>query len=92
LANEWSNIRPLLEDSRLESRGYVNVRSLGRALDLARHGIEFNISGLVQTLALEIWLRSLEYKVESRRSASMVPAPSAQQSWTMRAARAASAV
>lgn len=92
VANEWSNIRPLLDDSRLGHRGYVNVNALAQALDRTRHGIEFNISTLMQALALEVWLRSLEHSVESRRSASNMPATVAQQSWTMRTARAAGAV
>lgn len=90
LAREWSNIRPLLDDSRLGQRGYVNVSALIQALDRARHGIEFNISSLMQALALEVWLRSLEHNVVSRRSASNAPA-AASQTWTTRTACAASA-
>jgi asparagine synthase (glutamine-hydrolysing) len=62
LANEWPRIRPLWVDSRLVRRGYVNGGELVQAFDRARHGVEFNISGLLQALALEIWLRSLECK------------------------------
>ena len=90
LANEWSNIRPLLDDARIERRGYVNTTALVQALDRARHGIEFNLSGLIQALALEIWLRSLELNAESRRSASNVPAV-ALHDWTGRVAHAAGA-
>ena len=92
LANEWSTIRPLLEDARLGRRGYVNVTALVQALDRARHGIEFNISGLMQALALEIWLRSLEHHIESRRSAPNLRAAVAPPNWTMKAARTAGAV
>jgi asparagine synthase (glutamine-hydrolysing) len=91
LANEWSNIRPLLDDARLGRRGYVNVNALVQALDRARHGIEFNISSLLQALALEVWLRSLEHNVESRRSASKVQVV-LPQTWSTRSAPAASAV
>ena len=88
LANEWSNIRPLLDDARLGHRGYVNVNMLVQALDRARHGIEFNISSLMQALALEVWLRSLEHNIESRRSASNLAAPISAPSWTMKVAHA----
>ncbi len=91
LANEWSNIRPLFDDARLGRRGYVNVNTLVQALDRARHGIEFNISGLVQAIAMEVWLRSLEYHTESRRSASQVQTSAAPRQLSMRTARAGSA-
>ena len=68
LANEWPRIRPLLDDSRLVRRGYLDGRALVQALDRARHGIEFNISSLLQALALEVWLRSLEHKINSASS------------------------
>jgi asparagine synthase (glutamine-hydrolysing) len=68
LADEWPSIRLLLVDSRLVRRGYVNGSQLVQALDRARHGIEFNISSLLQALALEVWLRSLEHKNHDFRS------------------------
>lgn len=71
LANEWPRIRPLLVDSRLARRGYVDATALVQALDRARHGMEFNISSLLQALALEVWLRSLEYKHSESRASSM---------------------
>jgi asparagine synthase (glutamine-hydrolysing) len=74
LANEWPRIQPLLVESRLARRGYVNGKELVQALDRARHGMEFNISSLLQALALEVWLRSLEHKQNEVRSASRVAA------------------
>ena len=74
LANEWPRIRPLLVDSRLARRGYVNAKELVQAFDRARHGMEFNISSLLQALALEVWLRSLEYNYKDRRSAAQFAA------------------
>jgi asparagine synthase (glutamine-hydrolysing) len=68
LAYEWPRIRPLLEDSRLARRGYVDIEALKQALDRARHGMELNISGLLQALALEVWLRSLEHKQRRLRT------------------------
>ena len=91
LAQEWSNIKPLFDDSRLGQRRYVNVDALVQSLDRARHGIEFNISGLMQALALEVWLRSLEHNVAGRRSASNVVAASAAHNWSTKAACVASA-
>lgn len=66
LANEWPRVKPLLEDSRLARRGYVDIGAFKQALDRARHGMEFNISSLLQALALEVWLRSLEHKQTHR--------------------------
>jgi asparagine synthase (glutamine-hydrolysing) len=92
LASDWSNIRPLFDESRLGHRGYVNVNALVPALDRARHGIEFNISGLMQAVALEVWLRSLEHKVQSRRSASNATAEVAAHNWSTKAGCVAGAV
>jgi asparagine synthase (glutamine-hydrolysing) len=49
LANDWPRIRPLFQDARLARRGYVDINELVQALDRARHGIEFNISGLLRS-------------------------------------------
>ena len=88
LANEWPAIRPLLDDSRLARRGYVDLDGLRQALNRARHGMEFNISSLLQALALEVWLRSLEHKRKNPRATSEVIANDATQAWSRRAARA----
>ena len=88
LANEWPRIRPLLEDSRLARRGYVVIEGLKQAFDRARHGMEFNISSLLQALALEVWLRSLEQKQGHRRATSAVLANEAAQFSSTSAARA----
>ena len=87
LANEWPTIRTLLEDSCLARRGYVDIDGLRQALNRARHGMEFNISGLLQALALEVWLRSLEHKRKSRRSSDVI-ASDAAPAWSPRSARA----
>jgi asparagine synthase (glutamine-hydrolysing) len=92
LANEWPNIRPLLDDARLGHRGYVDVKALVQSLDRARHGVEFNLSSLMQALALEVWLRSLEHNVANRRSAIKLAAPISAPGWPTKVARAASAV
>jgi hypothetical protein len=46
----------------------VDIEALKQALDRARHGMELNISGLLQALALEVWLRSLEHKQRRLRT------------------------
>jgi len=91
LANEWPRIKPLLEDARLVRRGYVNRAEFVQALDRARHGIEFNISSLLQALALEVWLRSLEHHRVAVRSASKVIAKGGEQAWSGRPVHAAGA-
>jgi asparagine synthase (glutamine-hydrolysing) len=61
LDKEWHVLRPMLMSSRACSRGYVNQDALITAVNLARHGKTYDICTLLQTIALEIWLRSLEY-------------------------------
>jgi len=58
---EWHVLRPMLMNARVSSRGYVNQDALITAVNLARHGKTYDISTLLQTIALEIWLRSLEH-------------------------------
>ncbi len=60
LDKEWHVLRPMLMNARVCSRGYVNQEALITAVNLARHGKTYDISTLLQTIALEIWLRSLE--------------------------------
>jgi asparagine synthase (glutamine-hydrolysing) len=88
LASEWPRIRPLLEDARLARQGYVDGKELIQAFDRARHGMEFNISCLLQALALEVWLRSLEYRRSVFGPRSDVIASGATQAWANRTARA----
>ena len=61
LDKEWHVLRPMLMNARVCSRGYVNQEALITAVTLARHGKTYDISTLLQTIALEIWLRSLEH-------------------------------
>lgn len=86
LAEQWPTLEPLLADARVCSRGYVDAKSFRWALDLARHGRKLETSTLLKTIALEIWLRSLEFgHIQSRRA--FWASASASQSLT-RAARA----
>lgn len=59
-AREWPKIEPLLNKARVSARGYVNDASLRSALAQARHGSEVSMMHILQTLSLELWLRSLE--------------------------------
>jgi len=91
LANEWPRIKPLFDDLSLARRGYVNKEALLEAFDRARHGIEFNISGLLQALALEVWLRSLEHRRVGFRSPSNAVANVSEQAWSGSPVRVAGA-
>lgn len=89
LANEWPRIKQLLDDPCLARRGYVKRTEFVQALDRARHGIEFNISGLLQALALEVWLRSLEHHRVVLRARSNAIAKESGQVWSGSAIRVA---
>jgi len=81
----------LFDDLHLARRGYVNKKALLEAFDRARHGIEFNISGLLQALALEVWLRSLEHRRVGFRSLSNAVANVSEQAWSGSPVRVAGA-
>jgi len=68
LAKEWPALKPMLVNARVCSRGYVDHAAFMLAIELARHGKLYNISTLLKTISLEIWLRSLEFHhgLESR--------------------------
>lgn len=53
-------LRELSRDPRVSSHGYVEHAALVTALQRARHGLTTNMVRLMKTLALEVWLRSLE--------------------------------
>lgn len=61
VAREWPAIKSLLEGGRVFSRGYIDHSTLITALDKARHGMELELSAFSKVIALEIWLRSIEY-------------------------------
>jgi hypothetical protein len=62
LADQWPVLEPLLAGARVCQRGYVDAKLFRSALDLARHGRKIETSTLLKTIAIEIWLRSLEYR------------------------------
>ncbi|HEU4766283.1 MAG TPA: asparagine synthase-related protein, partial [Pyrinomonadaceae bacterium] len=62
LVDQWSVLEPMLADARVCQRGYVDSKLFRSALDLARHGRKIETSTLLKTIAIEIWLRSLEYR------------------------------
>ncbi|MGH9968716.1 MAG: asparagine synthase-related protein [Pyrinomonadaceae bacterium] len=92
LARQWPVIKPMLADARICSRGYVDRKALNTALDQARHGWEFNISAVYQTLCIEIWLRSIEHHYgKVRRSAATASVQGGPNQWTKKLANSASA-
>ncbi len=60
IAKEWQTLKLMLDKAHILERGYVNQKALIAALDLARHGRELNIVALLETISLELWLRSIE--------------------------------
>ena len=62
VAREWPRLKALFVDARVFHLGYVNPEKFSAALDRAKHGCEQNVAGLVQTVSLEFWLRSLEFR------------------------------
>jgi hypothetical protein len=70
----------------------VERTGLVQALDRARHGIEFDISSLLQALSLEVWLRSLEHHRDMFRSQINFMASSNEHISSERRLRAAQAV
>lgn len=62
LADQWTVLEPMLADARVCQRGYVDAKLFRSALDLARHGRKIETSTLLKTIAIEIWLRSLEFR------------------------------
>jgi asparagine synthase (glutamine-hydrolysing) len=62
LVDQWAVLEPMLTNARVCQRGYVDERLFRKALDLTRHGRKLETSTLLKTIAIEIWLRSLEYR------------------------------
>lgn len=67
VAREWPRLKTTFDDPRVCAYGYVNRDSLMTAIDRVRHGAEKFSFHLFVTIALELWLRSLE----RRSSAAM---------------------
>jgi len=88
LADQWSVLEPMLADARVCRRGWVDARLFRSALDLARHGRKLETSTLLKTIALEIWLRSLEYRHARSHWATR---PEASMAFLSRDSRAAAA-
>jgi asparagine synthase (glutamine-hydrolysing) len=62
IEKEWIGLSSLLQSSRLAAAGYVDLPELKRELELARVGSSRNMYMLWATLALELWLRSNEFR------------------------------
>ena len=86
LADQWTVLEPMLADARVCRRGYADAKLFRSALDLARHGRKLETSTLLKTIAIEIWLRSLEYRHARSHEAVWPKAPGALVSHDSRAA------
>ena len=86
LVDQWPVLEPMLSDARVCRRGYVDAKLFRSALDLCRHGRKLETSTLLKTIAIEIWLRSLEYRHARSHEAVWPKAPMAFLSHDSRAA------
>ncbi len=59
---EWPRLRPLFEDSRIASYGYVDNALFLSAVEDYRLGKAIHLGMLLKLLSLEFWLRRLEGK------------------------------
>jgi len=57
---ERTRLKEFLTDARIVSLGYVNPKALEQAFTMTIHGAKVDVGALNKTLALEIWLRSIE--------------------------------
>jgi asparagine synthase (glutamine-hydrolysing) len=60
LGENWPILAQLLSDSRAAALGFVEERRFRDAVHRARHGLATNTVQLLSTMALEMWLRSLD--------------------------------
>ena len=58
--SEWPRLRPLFEESRIASHGYVDNKLFLNAVDDYRLGKGIHMGMLLKLLSLEFWLRRLE--------------------------------
>ena len=57
---EWPRLRPIFEDSRIASHGYVDNKLFLNAVDDYRLGKGIHVGMLLKLMSLEFWLRRLE--------------------------------
>lgn len=62
IAREWRRLRPMFENAKVCSGGYMNSDALLRALERAKHGCEIYSFAIIQTISLEFWLRALKQR------------------------------
>ncbi len=60
LAREWPRLSALVKDPRVSAHGLVDRAKFRTALERARRGMSNERSQLIKTLALELWLRTLD--------------------------------
>jgi len=59
-SREWNRLKPLFEDPRIASYGYVDRASFLDAVENYRLGKSLNLAVFLKLLSLEFWLRRLE--------------------------------
>ena len=60
VVRELPHFRVLLKDARVSAYGYVDPVALLETLELASQGVRISVVSLLKTIALELWLRTLE--------------------------------
>jgi asparagine synthase (glutamine-hydrolysing) len=69
---QWPQLRPIFEDARVCSAGYMGAAALHPALERTRHGCQTHSFAVIQTISLEFWLRSLERRSLPARNIAVV--------------------
>jgi len=59
-ARQWPRLKPIFEDARIASYGYVNKELVLAAIENYRLGKSLNLALFLKLLSLEFWLRRLE--------------------------------
>lgn len=61
LLRHSDKVDSLLADPLVCSLGYVDLKRLRSAVNLAKHGAKLNVGALLRTISLEIWLQSFQH-------------------------------
>jgi asparagine synthetase B (glutamine-hydrolysing) len=72
LARQWPKLRPILENTLVCARGYMNAEAMQAALERVMHGCEKYSFAVMQTISLEFWLRALERRGSTAKNAALL--------------------
>jgi hypothetical protein len=75
IARQWSKLQSIFREPQVCARGYVDREQLMHTLERARHGVEPYSFALIQTISLELWLRSLERPRSTSMNIPMIERP-----------------